>query len=173
LDNFTFDDESRANVDSLQHALDRERRTYNQYFPSRASDCAGRPPLVAHPELLQPRRPYPPEGELALVDLQRVFDYLAEFAFKRHVSTTGIISLGRQLYSVGRPNAGKIVQVHCDATTHEWVCCEQVKDNGQDIERELVRRPIKGLTVESLTGLSLQVLALEQPVQLTLPCLMP
>lgn len=173
LDNFTLDDESRANVDHLQQGLDRERHTYNRYFPSRASDCAGYPPLVAHPELLHPRRPYPPEGELALFDLQRVFDYLAEFVFKRHVSTTGIISLGRQLYSVGRPHAGKIVQVHCDATTHEWVCCEKAKNNDQDIERELARRPIKGIDVESLTGLSPQTLTLEQPVQLTLPCLVP
>ncbi len=173
LDNFTLDDESRANVENLQRGLDRERHTYNQYFPSRASDCAGHPPLVAHPELLHPRRPYPPGGEVALFDLQRVFDYLAEGAFQRHVSSTGIISLGRQLYSVGRPQAGKIVQVHCDATTHEWVCCEKVKDNDPAIDRELARRPIKGMTVEALTGLSLQALILEQPVQLTLPCLAP
>ena len=64
LDYFTLDDESRAYVDGLQQGLDRERHTYNQYFPSRASDCAGRPPLVAHPELLHPRRPYQPERDL-------------------------------------------------------------------------------------------------------------
>jgi len=173
LDDFTLDDESRANVDGLQHGLDRERHTYNQYFPSRASDCAGRPPLVAHPELLHPRRPYPPGGELALFELQRVFDYLAEFVFERRVSSTGVVSLGRRLYSVGRPHAGKTVQVHCDPTTQEWVCCEKVKDNDQDIERELARRPVKDIDVQSLTGLPPQAVTLSQPVQLTLPCLAP
>lgn len=173
LDNLTRDDESRANVGALQHGLDRERHLYNQFFPSRASDCAGRPPLVAHPELLHPRRPYQPEWEGALFDLQRVFDYLAEFAFERHISATGVVSLGRRLYSVGRRHAGKTVQVHCDAETHEWVCCEKITDNDQEIQPELARRPVKGIDVQSLTGLPPQALTLAQPVQLTLPCLVP
>jgi hypothetical protein len=60
---------------SLQQHLDQERAQYNQLFPSRAGDCGGRPPLVAHPELLKPHRLYRPEAELSLFSLQRVADY--------------------------------------------------------------------------------------------------
>jgi hypothetical protein len=59
----------------LQGRLDAERELHNQHFASRASNCAGRPPLVAHAELLQPRRPYRPEWERALFDMQRVYRY--------------------------------------------------------------------------------------------------
>ncbi|HHH42052.1 MAG TPA: hypothetical protein ENK56_08630 [Chloroflexi bacterium] len=106
LSNFALDEESQADLPALQQALDRERLLHNTHFPSRASDCNGRPPLEAHPELLRPRRPYRPGWELALFDIQRVYDYLATFTFRRKVNTVGQVSLGRQLYSVGRAWAG-------------------------------------------------------------------
>lgn len=102
-----------------------------------------------------------------------MFDYLAEFVFERHVSSTGVVSLGRRLHSVGRRHAGKTVHVHCDSQTHEWVCCEKVKENDQEIKYESSRRPVKGIDGQSLTGLQLQALTLAQPVQLTLPGLAP
>ncbi len=171
LDNFTMDKMSRASVPSLQQALDRERQTYNAHFPSRASDCTGRPPLTVHPELLQPRRPYQLDGELALFDLQRVFDYLATFTFERRVSANGTISLGRNFYSLGRLQAGKTLYVHCDPIKREWVCCEKVNQDAQELRHELARRPIKGLDVLTLTGFKPSVPTLSQPLQLTLPCL--
>jgi hypothetical protein len=58
LDGLTDDERSRQDLSHLQQALDQERHQYNHQFPSRASDCAGQPPLQAHPALLQPRRPY-------------------------------------------------------------------------------------------------------------------
>lgn len=173
LDNFTQDADSRANLTQLQQALDRERHLHNALFPSRASDCAGRPPLVAHPELLYPRRAYPPDGELALFDLQRVFDFLAEFVLPRRVSSTGVVSLGRRLYSVGRCHAGKTVQVQCDPLTREWVFWEKAPAEASGTEHELGRRPVKGLDVLSLTGLAPAAIVLAQAVQLTLPCWAP
>ncbi|MDW7990611.1 MAG: helix-turn-helix domain-containing protein [Anaerolineae bacterium] len=41
LSHFALDEESRANLQALQEALDRERWVHNAYFPSRASDCGG------------------------------------------------------------------------------------------------------------------------------------
>lgn len=173
LDNFTRDEDSRANVTCLQQALDHERHIYNSSFPSRASDCGGRPPLVAHPELLQPRRVYQPELEWVLFDLQRVFDYLSTFVFERRVSATGVASLGRSLYSVGRRHAGKTVCVRCDPTSREWVFCEKVPEGDVSLEREVARRSVKGLDAPTLTGLPLPVVTPSQPVQLTLPYLTP
>lgn len=166
LSNFALGEEGRTNLSALQQALDRERAIHNMHFPSRASDCGGRPPLEAHPELLHPRRPYRPEWELALFDIQRVYDYLATFTFQRRVSTAGQVSLGRQVYSVGRAWAGQSLLVRFDPRRREWVFYRE-EEGG---EQEIARRPAKGLDVETLTGLKPETLSLPVPVQLTLPC---
>ncbi len=102
LDDLALDDAAVGDLTRLQQALDRERQLHNTQFPTHASDCAGQSPLMAHPELLNPRRYYQPEIELALFDLQRVYDYLATFTFTRTVSDAGQVSLGRQIYSLGK-----------------------------------------------------------------------
>ncbi len=165
LDNLTMDEESRANLETLQRALDKERRVHNQLLPSRASNCNGLAPLTAHPELLQPHRSYSPEYELLLFDLQRIYDYLSTFVFDRKVNSTGSVSLGRILYSIGHCQAGKALQVRCDPITHEWVFFQRAEEK----EVELEPRTIKKTDIVSLTGLEPQAVQLPQPIQLTLP----
>ena len=121
LDGFVGLPDPRLDVGQLQQRLDIEREQHNRCFPSRASDCAGRPPLVAHPELLRPRRPYRLECERQLFDLQRVYDYLATIRLERKVSSTGQIQLRGQSRGVGRALGGQTVIVQCDAEAHEWV----------------------------------------------------
>lgn len=164
LKDWALNDEALIDVQHAQQALDRERATHNQAFPSHASDCAGRPPLTAHPELLNPRRPYQPQLELALFDLQRAYDYLATFRFQRKVATNGQVSLGKQHYSVGRRNAGQTVQVYFDAHDAQWVFLSEAGE-------QIVRRPPKNISVQELTGLEPSEHQLLLPVQLTLPCL--
>jgi transposase InsO family protein len=167
LDNFALDDEALSDTGHLQQALDRERGVHNHLFPSQASDCAGRPPLVAHPELLTPRRYYQPELELALFDLQRVYDYLATFTFERKVSSSAQVSLGRRLYSLGkklvREKEVETVLARFDARHGQWVFLTEAGE-------ELVRRQPKGLDVHTLTGLDPSDASTTQPVQLTFPC---
>lgn len=167
LDNFALDDEALSGLEQLQQALDRERKVHNQLFPSLASDCAGHAPLVAHPELLAPRRYYQPELELALFDLQRVYDYLATFTFERKVSSSAQVSLGRQMYSLGkklvREQGVETVLARFDAHHGEWVFYTKAG-------KELARRPPKGLDVRDLTGLDPSYVSVTQPVQLTFPC---
>ena len=177
LDDFALGGEALADLTHLQRALDRERHIYNHEFPSRASDCAGHPPLVAHPELLRPRRFYQPELELALFDIQRVYDYLATFAFERKVSANGQVSLGRRMYSIGRKHAGKSVLVRFDAHTKQWIFLskpeEEEKEPVEELEaEELARRTLKGLDIPTLTGLDPEDFQPAPSVQLTLPCLL-
>lgn len=166
LDDFVLNPQALTDLRHLQQALDRERTIYNYHFPCRASDCAGQPPITAHPELLMPRRPYQPDQELALFDIQRVYDYLATFTFKRTVNTAAQVSLGNALYSLGqrlvREQEVKTVFVHLDADQREWIF------ESEDRE-ELVRRPAKGLDLQTLTGLDPDALQPRAPVQLTLP----
>jgi transposase InsO family protein len=167
LSDFALDDKALGNSERLQQALDRERHVHNELFPSRASDCAGRSPLEAHPELLAPRRYYQPELELALFDQQRVYDYLATFTFERKVTSTARVSLGWSPYSLGRKlvreQKVETVLARLDARQGEWVFLTM---DGE----ELVRRKPKGLEVHALTGLDPSDVSVSQLVQLTFPC---
>lgn len=162
LDGFVGLPDPQLDVAHLQQRLDSERDLHNCFFASRASDCRGRPPLLAHPELLRPRRPYRVEWERALFDQQRVYAYLASIPLNRKVSKTGQIQLGGQARSVGRAYAAQTVTVQCDPHTREWVV--SVTDQG-----EVKRLAIHGLDVTSLTGIPDIPTVDLPPIQLTLP----
>lgn len=171
LDNLAFSAEALQDLDHLQQALDRERQVYLLEFPSHASDCAGRPPLVAHPELLHPRRYYHPDLEPVLFSMQRMFQFLATFTFERKVSDTACVALAHQV-SIGRKLARqlreRIVWIRCDPLTQEWIIYQK-PSHPQDELVELTRRPITHLTYAAITGLDPSLPLPAQPVQLPLP----
>jgi len=136
--------------EQLQHLLDQSTYELNFELPSRAKDCAGRPPVVAHPELLQLRRPFHPQRELAAFDLKRVDAYLATLTWRRVVDKNGVVSLGgkRCRYSVGRTYAGREVNVRFDPAGR-YFAFSQVNDPDNVIKR----LPAKNLDVSDLTGL--------------------
>jgi hypothetical protein len=139
----------KASVLELQQILDQALYELNFELPSRAERCRGRPPITAHPELLQPRRPFQPEHELAHFDLNRVDTYLASFTWQRKVGKTGQIEVGRQCYSVGRAYSRRSVLVRFDPADRHFVFYDI-----DDPEMEIRRRPAKGLDVADLTGLA-------------------
>lgn len=162
LDGFVGLPDSRLDVVQLQRRLDAERDLHNCHFASRASDCGGRPPLIAHPELLRPRRPYRLEWERALFDEQRVYAYLATIPLTRKVTSSGQIHLYSALRSVGRALANQTVTVQCDPQTREWVV---TLPDGAAVKR----LPVHGMDVTSLTGLADTSTLDLPPIQLTLP----
>ena len=164
LDGFAVDDQSTQTLQTLQVALHRERIVHNTEFPSRASDCDGRPPFVAHPELLVPRRPYAREEEYRLFDIQRVYDHLAALSpFQRQVLSNGQFSLGNIRYGVGKAFARRSISVTCDPVTHDWVISLL---DANDAPKEIARRAIKGL---DLSVLPKPIRETIPPLQLTLP----
>ncbi len=162
LDGFVGLPDPRLDVVQLQQRLDSERDLHNRLFASRASDCAGRPPLSAHPELLRPRRPYRLEWEAALFDQQRVYAYLATLPLTRKVTSSGQIHLYGALCSVGRATAGQVVSVQCDPQAQEWIVRSV---DGAEVKRLRV----DGLDVTSLTGIADTPTLELPPIQLTLP----
>ena len=64
LNERTLVDQHFDGADELQNQVNADWYELNAECPSRAKGCNGQPPLVAHPELLVPRRPYRPEWEL-------------------------------------------------------------------------------------------------------------
>jgi hypothetical protein len=162
LDGFVGLPDPRLDVAELQHRLDTERDLHNQVFASRARDCSGRPPLVAHPELLHARRPYRLEWERQLFDEQRVYAYVATIPLTRKVSCTGQLTLGGKVYSVGRRYRHHLVTVQGDAMTREWVVSVA--------EGTVVKRmPMLEMDSTTLTGIPDNPTAQLPPIQLTLP----
>lgn len=153
----------------LQHILDQAVHELNYTLSSRAEGCHGLPPIVAHPELLQPRRAFRPEHELAVFDLKRVDDYLATFTWTRKVGKTGQITIGGQHhhYSVGRAYARRHVLVRFDPADRHFVFFEP-----EDPQLEIGRRPARHLDIGDITGLATWPAGLG-PQQLPLPLFAP
>jgi transposase InsO family protein len=156
-------------IDQLQTILDQAVYELAFELPSRAASCHGQPPVSAHPELLQPRRRFQPEHELALFDLGRVDAYLATFTWERRVGKTGQINLGgqHQVYSVGRSYACRQVWVRFDPADRHFVFYQD-----ESAEREIRRRPARSLDLTDLTGLAFWPTGLKLQ-QLALPLSIP
>lgn len=174
LDERTLIGQHFNGADNLQHQVDADWHELNAECPSRAKGCDGKPPLVAHPELLIPRRPYRPEWELELFDLKRVDDYLATQTWTRTVSQVGQVSLGGYCYGLGTTWAGQTVIVRFESQHRQLVFTQVRPETKRGLrlpELAPVSLAAQGLTVEDLTGLPT---ALEElPVrQLMLPLLM-
>ena len=110
-------------LQELQELSNRDLADRRQSLPSHNPHCQGLPPLLAHPELAQPRRPYAPGQEAALFQLQRVYDYLAQWEWRRKVDSTGSISLADLNRCVSRAHVGQVVRVRFDPQTAEFVAC--------------------------------------------------
>lgn len=106
---------------SLWLSLQQRKIFLNEHLP--CASLQEKPPLQAHPQARFPRRPYRPEWEADLLDLNRVFDFLAQGQWFRKVSAVGTISIGRHIYHLGydwRPDG--YAEITLDPTSHDFVC---------------------------------------------------
>jgi transposase InsO family protein len=140
-----------ADLAELQSILDEAVYELCFELPSRAEGCGGLTPVEAHPELLQPRRPFQPEHELAHFDLRAVDAFLATFVWHRKVGKTGQITMAgsQNRYSVGRNYARQLVLVRLDPTDRHFVF-----SLADEPEREIGRRPVKKINSAELTGIA-------------------
>lgn len=157
----------------LQSILDHAVLELAIDLPSYAEACAGRAPVETHPELLEPRRPFRAQHELALFDLKRVDALLSAFTWTRKVGKTGQVCIGgqHQYYCVGRAYARQKVVVRFDPSDRCFVFYrpDSAPDSpDQETGQEIGRRPARNLEVEDLTGLATWPQGLV-PQQLPLP----
>ena len=131
-----------ANRASLQKALDERRQFLNERYPSRS--LGGKAPLQAYPEARHTGRLYDPAQEEELLDMERVYRYLAQHCWFRRVSAQGQFSLGDQMYYLGREFARQEVEIRFDPQSRELIC-----RTGDGQEKRL---PIRGLTKADLMG---------------------
>ena len=128
---------------ALQQSLDDRLDFLNSRFPSRS--LGGQPPLVAYPEAQHSGQPYRPEWEDDMLDMQRVYAYLAQGRWFRRTSAQGQFSLGTHRYNVGTDLGNQTLEITFDAQTREFKCLSE------DGSRE-IRFAAQGLTKADLTG---------------------
>ena len=144
---------------ALQQSLSDRLDFLNRRFPSRS--LGGQPPLVACPEAQHSGRFYRLEWEEDMLDMQRVYDYLAKGRWFRRTSSQGQFSLGSHRYSVGKKLADQTLEITFDSQTHELECLSE--DGSQEI-----LLPVQGLTSSALMG-ELSPLLVLPVYQLALP----
>jgi hypothetical protein len=150
----TFTDAS-----SLQKELTGRLRFLNTDYPSRS--LQGQAPLSVYPQAKQTQRPYRLEWERECLELQRVYDYLAQGRWFRLTSSVGMFSLGAQRYNAGTKFARQTLEITFDPQSHQFVCLPQK-------ETQPFRLTPKGLSVETLMG-ELDPLTAIPAYQLALP----
>ena len=105
----------------LQQCTNQAWQDRREALPSRNPNCHGLPPLVAHPELRQPRHPYESNQEADLFSMERVYTYLSQWEWERKVDTTGCISMADFNRRVGRDYVGQVVKVRFEPETASFV----------------------------------------------------
>ncbi len=146
-------------VNGLQKVLWARQDFLNRHYPSRS--LKGKPPLVVFPDAAHSKREYRPEWEAEMLDMERVYAYLAKGKWYRRTTAKGIFSLGGHRYNATRALANQMIEITFDAQTREFVC---VSADGQT----QVRLPARGLTKEDLMG-ELDPRDAVAPYQLLLP----
>ena len=96
-----------------------------------------------------------------MLDMQRVYEYLAQARWFRRTSSLGQFSMGARRYGLGKDFANRTLEITFDAQTHELIC---LSENGQ----QETRLPIQGLTKSTLMG-ELSPLVSQPVYQLALP----
>lgn len=148
-----------ADGSALQQSLSDRLDFLNRRFPSRS--LGGQPPLVACPEAQHSGRFYRLEWEEDMLEMQRIYDYLAKGRWFRRTSSQGQFSLGSHRYSVGKNLCDQTLDITFDSQTRELKCLSE------DGSRE-IRLAVQGLTTTTLMG-ELSPLLVLPAYQLALP----
>ena len=80
------------------------------------------------------------------MDLNRVYDYLAQGRWFRRVSAHGTISLGGAIYYVGAIWKTQQIEITLDPSDHYLICHDAAGDL-------LKRLPVKNVSPETLIGI--------------------
>lgn len=131
------------NVATFWQGLDQRRSFLNTVYPSRSLQYQA--PLEADPTAIRSPQAYRPEWEAELLDLNRVYAWLALGQWFRETSVHGEFGMGMQRYNTGRTWAHTTVEIRFDPTTLEF---RVTKVGTTDTQRFAA----KGLTKTDLMG---------------------
>jgi hypothetical protein len=144
---------------ALWAGLDARRTMINQYIPSRV--LQGQAPLQAYPAAAHSGRSYRPEWEAEMLDLTRVFQYLAACRWFRQIKSHGRVGIGGYQYYLSTAWRGRTVELHFDPLQGCFI------GQPEGIETTVTLTP-QGLSKSELMG-ELAVLLALPAYQLALP----
>jgi hypothetical protein len=134
--------QSWPNQRTLWAGLDERRTVLNHWLPIRALHRQA--PLQAYPEAVFSGRAYRPEWEEELLDLDRVYQYLAQGRWFR-ANHRGVIHLGTYEYHFGYRYHRQTMEITFDPVQVAFVC------QPEDATEPMVV-PARGLTKADLMG---------------------
>ena len=143
----------------LQNQVEARLHFLNWEYPSQAWN--GQPPLVALPQARSTSRPYRLEWEKELLDLDRVYAYLAQGRWFRLTTSAGMFCLGYQRYNARTKFARQTLEITVDPQTRELICLPETSS-------QTFRLKVRGITKEVLLG-ELDPLVTLPAYQLALP----
>jgi len=132
-----------ATWQALFHRLRKRRKFINQYLPCASLD--NKPSLIAFPDASFSGREYRPEYECELLDLSRLWSYLAKGQWFRRISKVGTFSIGGQQYYLDYSLARQQVELSFDPDLSAFTCLDE-------IGAFLAHIPIEGISVDTLMG---------------------
>lgn len=138
-----FENQTFADVTTLQHSLQARMLFLNQAYPTRA--LQEQPPLQAFPQARHSSRPYALEAETQLLDMHRVDAYLQSGRWFRQVSTVGTFSLGGQVYNATTRFAAQTLEITFEATSRNLICLPEKGGAA-------FRLAVQGMTKAALMG---------------------
>ncbi len=107
----------------LYDSLQDRRNFLNHHLP--CASLKQQPPLLACPQARHSGRIYRPECEAEILDLQFVYEYLAQGKWFRRVSANGTISLGGNVYYIGTKWQRHQLEIRFDATEQKFLCYDE------------------------------------------------
>lgn len=151
-----------SDLASLQDTLDETRTFYNQTYPSQAAHCQGKPPLQVYPFAHSSGRPFDPNQEWLLFDLERAYRFVSRYIAIRQVSKNGRVSVLGHYYTLGAKYAGQLISARFVPETRCFCFRSQ---QGETIKS----LPARGLSKEDILGYAVVELPAPQTFQLPLP----
>lgn len=138
-----FAGQTFRDLSELQRQLQARILFLNQEYPTSALN--ERPPLQAFPQASHSGRVYQLRSEEQMLNLQRIYDYLASARWFRKVSSVGTFSLGGFVYSATSRFAEQTLEISFDHETRKLVCLPEKCEKTFHLN-------IQGLTKSSLMG---------------------
>ena len=127
----------------LYNKCEKRRFFLNNLLPS--TSCDNQAPLNAHPEATHSGRFYNPIHEQNILQMNRIYEYLAKCKWFRRVAANGTISLGKQIYYIANTKTKEQLEI----TFCSFCKCLMFHN---DKELLVAMLPIKNITVNSLIG---------------------
>lgn len=148
-----------VNMENLIDYCNKRRNKLNYRLPSRSNN--GKAPLLAHPTAKHSTRNYTPCREAELIDLNRVYQYLAKGIWYRRVASNKTICLGGQVYYI----SGSIPKTEFKIT----FCAASKNLLFHDVKDHFITQlPIKGISMDLLL-VNLERVYQIPNLQLTIP----